>query len=103
MIERRQLKDRRKKPTKPISRYTFVGRRKRAQRFTELENYYVDRYELHLLIIIGLIIVFCVLDACFSLKICNFGGSESNLLMSIFMEKNLVLALIVKFFITIIG
>lgn len=103
MIERRHLKDRRMRLTKPISRYTFEGRRKRAQRFNELDNYYVDRYELHLLIITGLIIVFCILDAYFSLEIRHFGGSESNLLMSIFMEKNLVLSLIVKFFITAIG
>jgi hypothetical protein len=103
MIERRQLKDRRTRPTKPISRYSLIGQRKRAQRFNELDNYYADRYEWHLLTITGLIIFFCVLDTCFSLEICNFGGRESNLLMSIFMEKNLVLALIVKFFITSFG
>lgn len=103
MIERRHLKDRRMRPTKPISRYTFVGRRKRAQRWNELDNYYVDRYELHLLIIAGLIIVFCILDACFSLEIYRFGGSESNPLMSIFIKKNLVLSLIVKFLITATG
>jgi hypothetical protein len=102
MIERRHLKDRRKRPTKPISRYTFVGRRKRAQRSNELDNYYVDRYELHLLILAGLIMGFCILDAYFSLEICRFGGSESNLLMSIFMEENLVLSLILKFLVTTI-
>ncbi len=103
MIERRHLKDRRKGPTKAISRYTFAGRRKRAQRFNELDNYYVDRYELHLLIITGLIMALCILDVYFSLEICHFGGSESNLLMSIFMEKNLLFSLIVKFFITVFG
>jgi hypothetical protein len=103
MIDRRQIKDRRKKPTKPISRYTFVGQRKIAQRFNESDNYYVDRYEWHLLGITGLIIVFCVLDVCFTLKICQLGGSESNLIMSFFMGKNMVLALITKFFITVVG
>jgi hypothetical protein len=103
MNEKRQLKDRRMGATKPISRYTFVGRRKKSQRSNELDNYYVDRYELHLLIITGLIIVFCILDAYFTLEILHFGGSESNLLMSIFMEKSLVLSLIVKFSITVIG
>ena len=58
MIERRQLKDRRKGATRPISRYTFVGRRKKSQRLNESDNYYVDRYELHLLILTGLILVF---------------------------------------------
>ena len=103
MTERRHVKDRRIRATKPISRYTFVGRRKRSQRFSELDNYYVDRYELHLLIMTGLIIVFCVLDVYFTLEILRFGGTESNLLMSVLMEKNLALSLIVKFFLTIIG
>jgi hypothetical protein len=103
MTERRRLKDRRTRATKPISRYTFVGRRKKSQRFGELDNYYVDRYELHLLIMTGLIIVFCFLDVYFTLEILRFGGTESNLLMSILMEKNLALSLIVKFFLTVIG
>jgi len=103
MIERRHMKDRRKGATKPISRYMFVGRRKKSQRINELDNYYVDRYELHLLVITGLIIVFCILDVYFTLQILHFGGTENNLLMSIFMEKNLVLCLIVKFLLTIIG
>ena len=103
MIERRQLKDRRKGATRPISRYTFVGRRKKSQRLNESDNYYVDRYELHLLILTGLILVFCILDVYFTLQILRFGGTESNLLMSIFMEKNLVLSVIVKFLLTIIG
>lgn len=99
-IERRQLKDRRQKPTRPISRYTFIGHRKKTRRFEELDNYYVDKYELHLLILISLIMIFCFLDTYFSLKINQFGGSEGNLLMSIFMKENLVLSLVVKFLIT---
>jgi hypothetical protein len=101
--ERRRIKDRRMRATKPISRYTFVGRRKKSQRSGELDNYYVDRYELHLLIMTGLIMVFCVLDVFFTLEILRFGGTESNLLMSVLMEKNLALSLIVKFFLTVIG
>ncbi len=103
MTERRCIKDRRMRATKPISRYMFIGRRKKSQRFGELDNYYVDRYELHLLIMTGLIIVFCVLDVYFTLEILRFGGTESNLLMSILMEKNLALSLIAKFFLTVIG
>lgn len=100
LIERRELKNRRLKPTRPISRYTFVGRRKEARRVEELDNYYVDKYELHLLIVVSLIMIFCVLDTLFTLKINHLGGSEGNLLMLIFMEKNLALSLLVKFLIT---
>ena len=100
--ERRFLKDRRSKPTRPISRYTFIGRRKKGRRVGELDNYYVDRYESHLAALIGLIIVFCVLDVFFSLEIERLGGVEWNYLMSIFMGKNLTLSIILKIIITIV-
>lgn len=96
-IENRQLKDRRLKPTRPISRYTFIGRRDKARRFNELDNYYVDKYESQLLILISLIMIFCFLDAFISLKIFQLGGSEGNPLMSIFIKKNLILSFVVKF------
>lgn len=96
-IEKRQLKDRRLKPTRPISRYTFIGRRDKARRFNELDNYYVDKYESHLLILISFIMIFCFLDAFISLKIFQLGGSEGNPLMSIFIKKNLILSFVVKF------
>lgn len=96
-IEKRQLKDRRLKPTRPISRYTFIGRRDKARRFNELDNYYVDKYESQLLILISLIMIFCFLDAFISLKIFQLGGAEGNPLMSIFIKKNLVLSFVVKF------
>ena len=78
----------------------FFGRRKKARRLGEMYNYYVDKYESHLIILFGLIIVFCVSDIILSLKIQQFGGVEWNYVMSIFMEKNLTLSLIVKIFIT---
>lgn len=98
--ERRHLKDRRQKPTRPISHYTIVGRRKGTRRSGELDNHYVDRYEWHLVLLIGLILIFCVLDVIFTLKINELGGLEWNRLMLFFMEKNLTLSLIVKFLIT---
>lgn len=100
--EKRHHKDRRSKPTRPISRYTFVGRRKGTRRVAELDNYYVDRYESHLVILIGLIIVFSVLDVFFSLRIEQLGGTEWNYIMSLFMQKNLALSIILKIIITIV-
>ena len=99
-IERRHLKDRRQSPTRAIGRYAFVGRRRKARRSGELDNYYVDRYEWQLLALISLIILFCVLDAFLTHKISQLGGSEWNRLMDFFMDKNLTLSLAVKFLIT---
>jgi hypothetical protein len=99
-IERRSLKDRRQKPTRPISRYAFIGRRRETRRSDEMDNYYVDRYEWQLLVLISLILIFCILDAFLTYKISQMGGSEWNRLMASFMERNLTLSLAVKFLIT---
>jgi hypothetical protein len=103
VTERRQLKDRRLTPTKPLGRYTFIGRRRKARRLNEANNYYVDKYELRYLILISLIIVFCILDFYFSFKIYQHGGFELNLMMSIFMKMNQALSLSSKFLITVVG
>ncbi len=99
-VEKRHLKDRRLKPTRPLSRYTFVGRRQGTRRESEIDNYYVDRYESHLVILIGLIIVFCVLDVILSLRIERIGGEEWNSIMSFLMQKNQTLSVIFKIIIT---
>lgn len=99
-VERRHLKDRRQRPTRPISRYTLVGRRRKGRRAGELDNTYVDRYEWHLLGLTSFIVVLCVLDAFLTIKISQLGASEWNRLMASFMEKNLTLSLAVKFSIT---
>ncbi len=100
-MDKRQLKDRRQKPTPPISRYLFSGRRREARRCDEIDNYYVDKHEWHLLFVTSTIMLFCVLDAYLTIKILQLGGSENNLLMSFFMRKNLPLTLIVRFFVTV--
>lgn len=99
-MDKRQLKDRRQKPTPLLSRYTFMGRREKARRSDELANYYVDRYERHLLYVVGSIVIFSILDAFFTLKILQSGGSENNLFMLFFMKKNLVLTLVIRFLFT---
>ncbi len=98
--ERRKNTDRRKAPTKPFSRYSIKGRREKARRTEEDKNYYVDRYELHHFIIILLIMVLCVLDAYFTLKILHMGGTELNPLMIGFIDRAPFVCLLVKYLIT---
>jgi hypothetical protein len=99
-MEKRQLKDRRQNPTSPLCRYTLTGRRKKTRRSDELANYYVDRYEKNLLVVTTSIVIFCILDAFFTLNILQSGGSETNLFMLFFMKKNLVLTLFIRFLFT---
>jgi hypothetical protein len=100
--ENRQLKDRRSRPTRFISRYTLTGRRKKARRQDEAKNYYVDKFEPRHLIMVGLVMIFCILDYGLSFKIFEKGGSELNVLMATFMANGRVLLLLVKLGLTLI-
>ncbi len=101
--EKRKTKDRRKRPTRPISKYTLVGRRKKSRREEEADNYYADKYERKYLIIIGLIVLLAIFDTIFSLKIFKFGGSEINPIMSFLLKTDVTFALIIKYLATILA
>jgi hypothetical protein len=100
--ENRQSTDRRKRPTKFISRFTLTGQRKKARRQAEADNYYIDKYERRDLFMIGLLIMLCILDYRLSFKIFQKGGSEINMFMVTFMNSHKALLLLVKFGLTFI-
>ena len=83
--------------TKSISIYTLRGRRRKARRAEEAENYYVDRYELRYLFLIIAILVMCFLDAFLTVILLQLGAEELNPFMLIFIEKDVVLSLIIKY------
>ncbi len=101
--DRRELSNRRKSPTKPFSKYIFKGERKKNRRLNEDQNYYVDRYEARYLAVVLLILVLCVFDAYFTLKIIHFGGKELNPLMINFIDKNPEWCLAIKYFVTVVS
>jgi len=79
MEEKRTSKDRRQKPTPPVSRYTFLGRRKTIRRKTDQkQGGYVDRYSSVLLTLLVLIVGFNVLDSLFTMMILDSKGYEVN-------------------------
>ena len=102
-MDRRKKADRRAYPTRPFSKYIFKGRRKRARREEEGQNYYVDRYDAKYLALILSILVLCVFDAYFTLKIIHYGGKELNPLMIKFLDKFPEMSLFVKYVITAIS
>lgn len=99
-IELRKKADRRMTPTKPLSRYSFRGRRKKARRANEDKNYYVDRYGSHYFIVIASILILCIMDAYFTLKILQFGGKELNPIMLIFFTEEPIFSMVFKYLIT---
>lgn len=100
MNDRRQLPDRRLSSTKSFSLYAMRGRRKKARRVQEAENYYVDRYELRYLFLIISILVLCFLDAFLTVILLQLGAEELNPFMLIFIKKDVVLSMVVKYVIT---
>lgn len=103
MNERRQLPDRRLTSTKYFSIYTLRGRRKKARRVEEAENYYVDRYELRYLLLIISILILCFLDAFLTVILLQLGAEELNPFMLIFIEKDVVLSMVVKYVLTAVS
>ena len=78
-FDRRIEKDRRKRPTPGLSRYTFFGRRKMMRRKTDQQQGgYVDRYSSALFFFLISIIGLNVLDAFFTLMILDLKGWEAN-------------------------
>ncbi len=103
LASRRQIPDRRKRPTPPISKYTLRGRRMRARRGEENENYYVDRYESRYLFVILGVILMSLADAYLTLHLLQHGGIELNPIMLFFIRKDPTLFLVIKLSITSVG
>jgi hypothetical protein len=77
--ERRILKDRRKKPTPGLSRYTFFGRRKVIRRAEERKKGgYVDRYSTVSFVFLVLLLSLNILDSFFTILILDMKGWELN-------------------------
>ena len=102
-IEKRRRPDQRSVPTRPLSRHSLRGHRKKARRQEEDRNYYVDRYEPRYLVLISLILILCILDAYFTLKIIDLGGKELNRFMLVFINTKPVAALVFKYLVTAVS
>ncbi len=101
---KRYIKDRRKRPTPMLSRYTFVGRRRTNRRSTDPQtNYYVDRPKMGLLITALLIIVCGGVDAYFTYRILYLGGAEINPIINYCLGRGWPFCIAVKLLLTGFG
>ena len=96
-FERRE-KDRRKKPTPPLSKHTFIGRRKKNRRSEDIrKNYYVDRYGRRTLAFACLIIALCITDTLVTLYLISHGAEEINPFMAMALSYGTTVFLVVKY------
>jgi hypothetical protein len=87
--DRRVRPDRRKWPTPLLSRYTFVGSRRRTVRRKDdaARHIFVDRYGERLWLVLMLFLVLAVLDAILTLVLVENGlASEANPIMAFYLE-----------------
>ncbi|MEM8884044.1 MAG: DUF5658 family protein [Planctomycetota bacterium] len=84
--DRRGDHDRRRRPTRPFSRYMFIGRRRGARRVGEAGNIYVDRYTTEEWVLAGGVVVLSFLDLVFTLIHLQAGGREANPVMDYFLQ-----------------
>ncbi|MEL6428284.1 MAG: DUF5658 family protein [Planctomycetota bacterium] len=80
--DRRGPRDRRARPTRALSRYTFVGRRRGARRASEAGRQYVDRFRASELVLAAWIAGASAVDLALTLVHLRAGGSEANPLMA---------------------
>jgi len=104
--ERRSLSDRRRRPTPPISRYTFYGGKRRIiRRQRDRDRYlFVDVYSTRLfLIILGVLILSC-LDAFLTLSLIHRGVAfEANPVMASVLTYGVMPFTLIKFLLTAIA
>ncbi len=100
--KRKTTKDRRKKPTPPVSLYSLSnGHRKTPRRKSDRwKNYFVDRYSRQIFAVVLLIIAMSLVDALFTLHLLRRGAAEINPVMAHFLEYGPLEFLVAKYILT---
>lgn len=95
-VERRSGADRRGAPTRGWDSLFGFHRRRHGRRRGERENIYVDAYSRSDVVLTIGVLVLNILDAFFTLRWLDMGGSEGNPLMEMLIRANDMLFLLQK-------
>jgi hypothetical protein len=100
--DQRKGKDRRKKPTSPLSFYSlFYGRRKVVRRAEDLDYHrYVDLYSGRAAFAVMAAVLLSLTDAYFTLRLVGRGAEELNPFMDFFLQRGPFPFLAAKYIIT---
>lgn len=102
--DKRQVADRRQQPTKPFSKYMFIGRRRVNRRKTDPQyGYYVDRYSLRAVLAMLVILALCGIDAFFTIYHLRRGATEVNPIMDFAQSLGTLQFIIIKYALTLVG
>ncbi|MCX6356050.1 MAG: DUF5658 family protein [Candidatus Aureabacteria bacterium] len=96
--------DRRKRPTPFLSRYTFVGRRRKHRRAADgLENYYADRLQSRSWLFLWIIVGLSTIDSIFSIYHLSRGYVEANPLLRLSLFFGTKSFILMKYLLTLAG
>lgn len=95
--------DRRTRPTRMFSRWSFVGRRRAGRRGGEQDFVYVDRPGPWILAAFVAVVGLSLLDAWFTLDLLKRGATEANPVMRAALEVSDEAFVMIKTVITVLG
>ena len=99
--DRRVDKDRRLKPTNPLSKSSLFGSRRAYRRQAdETVQLYVDRYGPSSVLVLLSALLLSVADGFLTLKILDLGGSELNPIMALLLERGPLTFILGKYTLT---
>ncbi len=102
--DKRRVRDRRQKPTKPFSKYMLLGRRRSIRRRTDRKTHmYVDLYGHYLLLTLLLIILLSIFDAYFTIFHVERGAREINPFMDFLIGYGNIYFFAIKYILTALG
>lgn len=102
--DRRQLPDRRQRPTPFLSCYTFWGRRRETRRDEEQQNYYVDRLHPSMRKFLWGILGLALFDGVATLMgVYGLGAREANPMMAWALDIGIGWFLLLKYGVTLLA
>lgn len=102
--EKRSQSDRRRRPTSVWSAFPPAGKRMHNRRAEEHKlPYFVDRFSSMMLAFVLMLVVASILDAVFTIRLIEAGGSEINPVMGRLMEHGTLAFFMGKYVLTVVG
>mgnify|MGYP007070719932 CR=1 FL=1 len=102
--DRRQLADRRERPTSPLAALPPAGQRTRARRADEhCRPYYVDRFSALMLGLIVAMLAASFADAVLTIHLLGIGWYEANPVMACLLEYGVSWFFVGKYLLTAVG
>jgi len=97
---KRHQADRRQTNLRSMFYALFMSRRRSVRRQNEAVCYYADQYGPYVFAAAMLLILFCILDAFFTLQLLQYGSTELNPILAWALSKHVLFFFVLKYSLT---